>query len=171
MQIICGLQHLLVMNLKNRANIERVVSGNGSFYNPAPNKFGEFYLQVTGTPLNVKIKYDGNIDIIKNSIFSDNIIIQNNRNKNIITILSKIPTEYSEEKLFEFSGEIKELNYIKIYNWRGGSMYASIIDFVQTYNPLNKSKTNFEDDSIIIRDLPRKRGRRLIRNNKLSRGS
>ena len=136
-------------------DILRVVSSTGGFYNPnkEDNKIGEFYLKVNGVPKTIEISYKGNISLFKNNKFPKKILMSNNSQKGLILLSSIQPCEYPSEKLFKFSGGIDVINYVKIYNWAGAHIYSSVNNYDQTYIPLNSSKTNFEDDSILIKDI------------------
>ena len=132
-----------------------VVSSTGGFYNPnrETNKIGEFYLDINGIPKTIEISYKGNISLFRNPKFPEKVFMSNNNQKGRIILSSFSPCEYPSEKLFTFSGDIKVVKYVKIYNWASEHIYSSIKNYDQTYVPLNKSETNFEDDSIVVRDI------------------
>ena len=138
-----------------------VVSSSGGFYNPdqETNKRGEFYLSISGVPKSLEISYIGNIVVIKNPNLSEKISLAHNKQEKKIFFNSKSTVEYTEEKIFTFTGEIKQLNYVRIHNWADKIITSSIVNYDQTHPPLNKSETNFEDDSIIIRDIAKKKRR------------
>ena len=141
--------------LRKYQDVIPVVSSTGGFYNPdrETNKMGEFYLKVNGIPKAIEISYKGNISLFKNTKFSKKVLISNNNQKGHIFLSSTKPYEYPSEKLFTFSGDIKSIKYVKIYNWASPYIFSSIKNYDKTYILLNKSETNFEDDSIIIRDI------------------
>ena len=141
--------------LNKYENVLPVVYSTGGFYNPnkEEDKLGEFYLQLNGIPKMIEISYKGNISILNNREFQKNVLISNNSQKGLMVLSSTKPYEYSSEKLFSFSGNINLVKYVKIYNWADVSIYSSVINYDQTHVPLNASKTNLEDDSIIIRDI------------------
>ena len=145
--------------LNRYRDIAPVVSSTGGFYNPdqETSKAGEFYLSLNGVPRSIEISYNGSIRVIKNPNLSKVISLMHNSQTGKLFFNSKSPVEYIEEKIFTFSGDIKQLNYVKIYNWAGITISSSIVNYDQKYIPLNKSEINFEDDSIVIRDIEKKK--------------
>ena len=147
----------------SKANtIAKVVSSSGGFYNPHKGKDGEFYLKVTGIPKGIKIKYSGNIYATKNDNFHADIVILNNINKGILLIFSFSPVAYPEEKIFNFTGKIDSISYVKVSSWGGGSFFADMVNYDQIDTPMGSSETNLEDDSIKITEPSRKRKRARV---------
>ena len=146
---------------KNRykyENVPPVVSASGGFYNPLEGgKSGELYLRVEGVPKLIEISYRGQLVISNFSGNPDLWHINNNRESSKVTISSTEPLEYKDEKLFDFSGYIDSVKYVKIYGWTSPKIIANFKNYDQTNVPINKSETNFEDDSIIIRDMKKTR--------------
>ena len=139
--------------LNKYQNIIPVVSSTGGFYNPdeETNKIGEFYLHIEGIPKSIEISYRGGINVDLNHNLPKEISIFHSKQRGRIILTSISPIEYSEEKIFTFSGDIKIVNYVKIYNWADKAISSNIINYDQTNIPLNESETNLEDDSILIR--------------------
>ena len=143
-------------NLHKYTNILPVVSSTGGFYNPeeGTNKKGQFYLDLNdGIPKGIEIRYKGNITIYKNPKFLGKVSISNNNQGGRIFLSSLVPYKYPSQELFTFSGDIKELQYVKIYNWASRLIYSNVKNYDQVNIDLNRSDTKFEDDSIIIRDI------------------
>ena len=67
-------------------------------------------------------------------------------------ILSYGFAEFTNDLLFTFTGEFKSVSLVKIFNWGGTHIFSSVVNYDQTNTPISKSKTNFEDDSIVIRE-------------------
>ena len=141
--------------LNKYQDIIPVVSSTGGFYNPdkETNKPGEFYLRINGIPKTIEISYKGDISLFKSPEFTKRVLMSNNNQKGLILLSSMTPYEYPSEKLFTFSGNIRSIKYVKIYNWADARIYSSVKNYDKTYTPLNKSETNFEDDSILIKDI------------------
>ena len=139
--------------LNKHQNISPVVSSTGGFYNPdlKSGKLGEFYLKAEGIIKSIEVLYKGNIIAVKNPVFKDDFMIRINGNK--IIFESKKPTELPDEMLFTFSGEIKDVKNVKVNSWGQGSIFSDFKNYDQTHVPINKSETNLEDDSIVIRDI------------------
>ena len=144
--------------LNKYQNIIPVVSSTGGFYNPdeETNKIGEFYLHIEGIPKSIEISYRGGINVDLNHNLPKEISIFHSKQRGRIILTSISPIEYSEEKIFTFSGDIKIVNYVKIYNWADKAISSNIINYDQTNIPLNESETNLEDDSILIRYIEKK---------------
>ena len=146
-------------------NVIPVLSSTGGFYNPdsLENNVGEFYLQINGHPKEIEILHEGNVDVYRTPIFPKNILLSNNQ-RGKITLSSLVPCEYPSEKLFTFRGDITKIINVKISNWGAKHIYSNVVNYDQTNTPLNSSKTNFEDDSIVIKDVNIKRPtNRIIR--------
>ena len=133
--------------------IPQVVSSSGGFYNPSKSNFrGEFYLDFNqGMPKAVSFKYTGEIRVeISDSIIGANII--NYKVKKIINIRFTPDSKITDDLLFTFTGNIYTVKGLKIYNWRGKPFSPKFINYDQINVFMNYSKTNLEDDTILIED-------------------
>ena len=133
--------------------IPKVVSSSGGFYNPSKsNSQGQFYLDFNqGIPKKVFFKYDGEIKVILSSSISK-ASIKNYTVKKIIDITFLPDCIITDDLLFTFTGNLKKVKGIKIFNWRAKPFSPKFISYDQTNVYLNYSETNLEDDSILIED-------------------
>ena len=138
-------------------NIAPTVSSTGGFYNPnhAEGKEGEFYLNVIGIPKLIKIVYSGDIIPSINPDLPKGIILKFDMSTNVIILRSKGQIIYTDDKIFTYTWELEYVKHVKIHSWKGSPIFAKIKNYDQTNTPLNKSETSLDDDSIIIRDVPK----------------
>jgi hypothetical protein len=133
-------------------DIEKVNNADGGFYNPTEDSYGKFYIKFTGVPSTVYIRYIGNIKIRMNSLLDDKILIRNVRESNRIMILNINAKVFNEELLFEYSGKIEKIIQATVTGFMTKPFVARLIEYDQTNLPLGKSRTNVEDDSIIMKE-------------------
>ena len=132
-------------------NIIQVNSSSGGFYNPSKShRMGTFYLEFNeANPKSISFKYDGHINIsLSKSIVGAKVRHYSSRNSVIIDFPPNC--KFENDLIFSFTGNLKFVKSLKIHNWKGKVLSPKFIQYDQTNLYVNYSKTNFEDDTILI---------------------
>lgn len=143
------------------SEVSPVVSSTGGFYNPSLGSYGQFYLDINGTPKSIEIRYDGNISIRQNSELPERCYVKNNKYNNNITILNLGIKEFETQLIFEFSGTIDYVKYVRINGWNRDTILCAVTEYDQTNIPMDKSETNMEDDTYIFQEYEETQQREL----------